>query len=287
MPVDIAGEEQTMELKGYSGCQLSIREWKGQQAVFKVSSSPDYDRRLKKQKEKQERLCLKGFGQCRVLGEGEEGGRYFFIMEYINGATLAEEMQCFPISGIKPFIDSYMENAKPFTRKNEKAGHLFRNKIKSLSKAIGKPTGESAKALELVAAYDWGYVIDSECHGDLTLQNILVQDGRMYLIDCLDSFCDSWMVDAAKLLQDAELLWSYRGQEPSNNLVVRLTAMRDLLVDSIRKMEEGEELVRTIYHILILNLLRIAPYTRDRETGSFLREKIAYVAREIEREGWR
>ena len=63
------------------------------------------------------------------------------------------------------------------------------------------------EALDLLERHDWSNMTVSPCHGDLTLENIIVKDERLYLIDFLDSFFDSWFMDAGTLLQDVQVMW--------------------------------------------------------------------------------
>lgn len=106
-------------------------------------------------------------------------------------------------------------------------------------------------------------------------------------IDFLDSFYDSWMIDAAKILQDADIMWSYRNVSRNNNLIVRLTIMRDLITEKIGKMFMGDKILETVYMILLLNLLRVYPYVKDSLTERFLSTKIPYIVKKVENQKWR
>ncbi len=46
------------------------------------------------------------------------------------------------------------------------------------------------------------------CHGDLTFSNMLFNGNNYYLIDFLDSFVESPLLDIVKLRQDSAYLWS-------------------------------------------------------------------------------
>ena len=118
----------------------------------------------------------------------------------------------------------------------------------------------------------------SECHGDMTLENMIIQDGEIYLIDFLDSFYNSWLIDVAKILQDADVLWSYRTYEKLNaNLKIKLIILKQLIIEQLLTFRDGKYLVGEVYHILLLNLMRIIPYTKDEETKNYIDNKIAYI----------
>lgn len=92
---------------------------------------------------------------------------------------------------------------------------IFTKKIQNL-KTIKEKSLLYSKCFELLETNEWRYMVLSECHGDMTLENMIIQDGEIYLIDFLDSFYNSWLIDVAKILQDADVLWSYRTYEKLN-----------------------------------------------------------------------
>jgi len=66
------------------------------------------------------------------------------------------------------------------------------------------------------------------------LENVLITpDKNIYLIDFLDSFFDSRMIDAAKILQDLETLRSYRHQKIDTTLSLRLSIAKQALIENI------------------------------------------------------
>ena len=120
----------------------------------------------------------------------------------------------------------------------------------------------------------------SKCHGDMTLENIIIKNDKIYFIDFLDSFYDSWFLDIGTLLQDVQVMWSYRFQKDvSMNTVLRLIVFRDLLIDEIKNV--NPEYVLEIYYALLQKLIRIYPYTKDELTYNFLNEKTKLVISDI------
>lgn len=276
-----------MELKGYSGCTLIVVTQAGRKCVKKISSRKSYNQRLVNQKEKQESLRIEGFLPCNVYSDGYDGEEYYFIMQYINGRTLADEIKCMKLSGVHKIAEVLQKIIKEYKEPNLEANQIFQNKIDELKKNIECRTAVLNDALKILEQFSWKYVVSSACHGDMTLENILVKDGKLYLIDCLDSFYDSWQIDMAKIFQDTELYWSYRDKKMDSNLLVRLTILQGLMQKYIMKMRNGEELLETVYHVLLLNLLRIYPYSKDLETKQFLDEKVISIMRKIKGRGWR
>lgn len=278
-----------MELKGHSGCRLIVVEDGKTKKVKKISKSIEYNERLKKQMKKQMKSCIKGFERCNVYESGFEGDLFFFTMEYINGNTVANHINNIRLEELVDYTNQFTEIITEFSNKNEYANIIFKNKIDTI--VFSKKQREKScvlKALKLLNNFSWDYVVPSECHGDLTLENIIIQKNKLILLDYLDSFYDSWIIDCAKLFQDMETMWSFREKESINsNTIIRLTVMRDILTEHILNRNKGEELMETIYHTLLLNLLRIYPYCTDMHTELFLDEQVRYVVQKIEKKGWR
>ena len=150
----------------------------------------------------------------------------------------------------------------------------MRGKLKDKNNAVIN------QSLDLLERHDWHKLTNSQCHGDMTLENIIVKDDRLYFIDFLDSFYDSWFLDIGTLLQDVQVMWSYRFEKDVNmNTVLRLIVFRDLLLDEIRKV--NPDYVLEIYYSLLQKLIRIYPYTKDELTYNYLNEKTALVLADI------
>lgn len=137
------------------------------------------------------------------------------------------------------------------------------------------------KSLNKLKEFNFQNVPLSACCGDLTLENIILSSSGIYVIDLLDSFYNSWMIDVAKLLQDIDLGWSYRHQERNYNLNLRIATAKQSLLDNLYAMENGKQNVITIYHILLLNVLRIYPYAKDQTTILFLNNALESVLNSI------
>lgn len=276
-----------MELRGYSGCDLEIITNSGIKQVRKTAADISYNTRLSEQKRKQETVKLGKLRNCKTYDCGFRDGLYFFTMEYINGNTLAEQVENIQLSDMKHVVDCLTSHFSDFEKIDADVNNKFIEKIKQVKEMISKreiierDCTEINESIQILENYKWDWVIHSQCHGDMTLENILVASDGLYLIDFLDSFYDTWMIDAAKLLQDCECFWSYRKKEISTNMKVRLLVFKDLCVERIVSMKNGKELMDTVYHILLLNLLRILPYTKTEEDYIFLKSNIASTNKKL------
>jgi len=270
-------------LSGHSGCGLNL--YKQDNSVFlrKDSGSPDYNRRLKKQFIKQNRFTLPGIKTPAILSHGLENGLFYFDMEFLNGVTLAEYMSHIKIKEINSLI-SLLFKALPVKDSTlmPHTDKIFKKKIAEIKTKLRPSDTEALQAVKLLEQFDFSGIPFSYCCGDLTLENIMLDnDKQIYLIDFLDSFYNSWMIDVAKLLQDLDLHWSYRHHEINFNLAMRLAVAKEALLENIAEYENGPANIRAIYHILLLNVLRIIPYTKDEETAVFLKKALLNVMNTI------
>lgn len=112
------------------------------------------------------------------------------------------------------------------------------------------------------------------CHGDLTLSNIIFQpkSNKVFLIDFLDVFIDSYLMDLIKLEQDLIYGWSNRF------LTARDQLSGDILCSYLLDVCKIDDRNRwhDVYVILsLLNTLRIVPYCKDRVTYNWIKSTIA------------
>ncbi|MFB5563116.1 hypothetical protein [Bacillus cereus] len=270
------------ELKGHSGCKLIVITQKdGSKIVKKQSKNESYNDRLKAQVKKQ--ISYNGvFNNCKILKEGYNNSLYEFDMEYISGVTVAKYMTDIRLVDIYKFVELFFLNICRENTYDVGAREIFTKKIQNLKKTIKEKSLLYSECFELLETNEWRYMVLSECHGDMTLENMIIQDGEIYLIDFLDSFYNSWLIDVAKILQDADVLWSYRTYEKLNaNLKIKLIILKQLIIEQLLTFRDGKYLVGEVYHILLLNLMRIIPYTKDEETKNYIDNKIAYIYKNI------
>ena len=103
--------------------------------------------------------------------------------------------------------------------------------------------------LNTILSCDW-FVDVGYCHGDLTFENTIVSDNGVYLIDFLDSFVNSPVIDHSKILQDAFCYWSFGdGYVPVKKLL------------NVCEMFDNKQ----NYAMLLIHLIRILPYANAKK----------------------
>lgn len=277
--------EVLKQLSGHSGCEVDLCKDGEEIFVRKSSGSEEYSHRLKKQFIKQKKFLLSTVQTPKILRYGtEKDGIFWFDMEFVNGITLAEYMHNIKVKEIVDLMKVLFSSLMIKDGKiNNKANELFGAKISSLKKKLWTENPLLKQAFAKLENFDFKQIPQTHCCGDLTLENIiLAPTGKIYLIDLLDSFYNSWMIDVAKLLQDIDLGWSYRHIRRDYNLNLRLGIAKQALMDDILQLENGKTLLKNIYYVLLLNVLRIYPYTHDEETMNFLNVSTEKVLNTLE-----
>ena len=274
------------EMGGHSGCKVQlIEDESGEVFVRKISSGKDYNERLYKQAEKQEKYNNDMIYVPEIIRKGKTNeGLFYFDMEYVQGITLAEFIRTVEVNKIRGLAETIIHNVIQFNGNDRiSAKDAFRIKIEELNERLTIfDTENLEKALGLLKNHDWSRFENSPCHGDLTLENIIIKGDRIFLIDFLDSFYDCWILDVGTLLQDVQTFWAYRNENILDiNTVIRLITFRDILLDEIRKTA-GSEYIAEAYYALLLKLVRVYPYADEIPTRKFLEERIVSVMEMLE-----
>lgn len=222
------------DLGGHSGCRILLCETEDNSVyVRKISSSHNYNKRLVIQAEKQKDFVNGSMMAPEVLDSGyTEEGLFYFDMEYVQGITLSEYMKTIEIGKVRGLVETIIRNIViPNAGGSNTEETVFLNKIETLENSLLPWNNEIINhALKMLKNHSWKTFVKTKCHGDLTLENIIVKDNKLYLIDFLDSFCDSWILDVSTLLQDVQTLWSYRMENGINiNTLLRLIVFLSLI----------------------------------------------------------
>lgn len=266
-------------LNGNSGCKVLLcqKEESQQKYVRKISACKEYNDRLRKQMLKQ--LNLNSFNPevktPVIIKDGYVGECFYFDMEYIQGKLLSECINDLDHITISPYIQMTVNYLLSIQSKDiifEDASQKIHNKLQTLSNVINK---KYTKYFKLIENTEWTHTPVSKCHGDFTLENLIISNGNLYLIDFLDSFLESPLVDVAKLLFDLRYFWSKRRLSTNSKSIIKNIHMENVITNSEVYIENKQK----INSLLILGILRILPYTRSQQTITYLEECLAHASR--------
>jgi len=252
-------------LVGHSGCDIKLVTENNILFVRKTSSSLKYNERLKNQCFKQGEFKSEFVFAPKIFDYGYKNDLFYFDMEFINGQSFNTIVRDSDLKSIKFYFDIILnlisENLKNSLIINFK--QEIENKLKSIDIKYNIP--------KIIVTKQASKLNSGYCHGDLTFENIIVKDNKVFLIDFLDSYIDSPIIDISKLKQDLILNWSNRFKKHNNlNLIKNqwLNNYLDSFSDKIGLSSEAIELQKKI------TLLRILPYTNNIYTQLKIIEKI-------------
>jgi tRNA A-37 threonylcarbamoyl transferase component Bud32 len=247
---------------GISGCNLEIVE---EGVIRKYSSSLNYNERLLFQVNKQKffsNLILKNIDVPKIYGY-YSNDLYFFDMEYIPGKNYDDYLMTCNFNDINFIIESFYQYFD-FLINNHR---IFNAKINILLKLETLETKSFyTKYIKFLKDYvnaEEVYIPKTFCHGDLTFSNIIFHPNRLYFIDFLDSYIDSFFCDLVKLKQDLYYYWNLKIQDKKS---LRLLQIYNFIWDSILKKYNNYINIKEFDIIDSINYLRIEPYlTNDKQ----------------------
>ena len=246
---------------GLSGCKLELI---GSNTLRKHSSSLSYNKRLELQVKKQELFSNQVFRNVetpKVLRKEDS----YFDMEYVTGRSFDEYFSVCSVNDIDFVFDSlcgYFDGLISHSQyyQPEVSKKRLLDKINSLETHTRHLT-DLYHIRQMVSSITMK-IPQTFCHGDLTFTNIIFNKNRLYYIDFLDCFIDSFLCDLIKLKQDLYYHWSLDVQGIKN---LRIRQIYSFLW---RKLEERySQYVETIeFDVLdVLNTLRLEPYLTNED----------------------
>jgi aminoglycoside phosphotransferase len=283
--------EPVRPLKGHSGAEILLCVRGRSSVVRKTAGSVTQNTRLQQQIAKQRLLAAHGLSFPRVISEGiDDRGLAYAEMEYVPARTVASI-----VANAAPF------DQEPVLKAIERALTLFRLQAgdalgadifqRKISDIVAKSTTRAADGLladkiagigRELSSRNWNAIPSSPCHGDMTLENILLQQKRAVFIDCDETFASSYWLDLSKLYQDVDGHWFLRKlylEPPTKtalaNAVGRLLRLAAPLRALALRLEPGFDAYRP--HLTALNLFRTIPYTNDRKQIEFVLDRMRMV----------
>lgn len=237
---------------GLSGCSLELIN---DRVLRKYSPTTDYNSRLLSQADKQVvfgNRIYKNIDAPKVYDIQQN----YFDMEYIAGKSFEEFFSIasvndveFVVSTLFDYFDTLISTARSFDATNK-----ILTKIDSL-----KEKSSHKKYIEFLRKYveDNRIIVPHTfCHGDLTFANIIFHKNRLFFIDFLDCYVDTFLSDLVKLKQDLHHLWAVRNQDVYSN---RIHQIYQYIWDKLEVRYES--FMNESFHILdVMNALRIEPY---------------------------
>lgn len=256
-------------LSGHSGCDVALfyDHAKKRKFVRKKSSSGDYNNRLLLQMTKQNAHNSRIIHRPAVYTHGyDKSGLLYYDMEFIMGRRLDDLHMSIDCSLVDKIFDNVIRCYEDMASNSQTVdcSTVIFEKISDLKKKSVFKEEKIAKYFDLVLAEDWNIPTGQLSHGDLTFENIIYADNKIYFIDFLDSFLETYLIDISKIIFDLRYFWSWRNLK-------RKPIVRNIFV--LRKIEKTNlylEYKSAINKLVLLHILRILPYAKSKENINYL-----------------
>lgn len=280
-----------LDIQGHSGCEIAIVHENNDLHIHKSTYDSAYVPRLINQANKQiaaSKIAYQNIRVPKVFEVVQNEKDATIKMEYIYSKNFVEyfenagfEQIKYLIGAIKYFIDLEIDASETKTvpsciltdkmadvaRKVQNNVHLKNDKVAVdlviQSQDIMNKVGDMVMPV-------------GRCHGDLTFSNILFNGNNYYLIDFLDSFIESPLLDIVKIRQDTAYMWStLMYNKPFDK--VRLSIISSKIDSAIDEyFKENYEWYRRYYMPLqLMNFLRILQYAHEDRVISYLKNVIS------------
>lgn len=274
-----------LEVKGHSGCQIDVVREDGKLFIYKSTFDKGYLDRLCLQGKKQQAAAEIGLQHIRVpqiFDIHRDDASVSIKMEYVYSKSFVGYFEYAGFEQISYFIEAlclFLEYEVTNSTMQMVSSDILREKFadvkkKTINNAALKGDEDVLDILErssvhFDAAKDMMLPV-GKCHGDLTFSNILFNGNNYYLIDFLDSFVESPLLDIVKIRQDSAYLWSqlmYSGDCDS----IRLKIVADKIDQEIIRFASQYEWFSHYKLFQLMNFLRILQYAKEPKVIDYLK----------------
>jgi len=248
---------------GLSGCRLELIN---DRVLRKYSPSIEYNSRLYSQIDKQvlfSQRIMKNVDAPKVY-DVQDG---YFDMEYIPGHSFVEFFSTASVNDVEFVIDTLFQYFDTLIS-NHRSMNIRSSVLEKIETLRDKTQYRHyLECIEvMVEKYDL-YVPKTFCHGDLTFSNIIFHKNRLFFIDFLDCYIDSFISDLVKLKQDLYYLWGIKTQKIQSN---RLEQIYKHIWSELH-VRYSEFIDSDVFDILdAMNSLRIEPYLTSSDQRTIL-----------------
>ena len=283
-----------IKMEGRSGCRLEVMKSQDDHIIIKKhSSSLAYNNRLVKQAEKQQHFFehlppVPRFSTARVIDIfPSDTSLACFTMPYLFAEKYSDYLEKITIGDLKILLHDilhYLLNNIHNANYQTIDKAIVVSKVDELKKAFASNgLNNNAYLWQVIDYLENNAPVQplpiGRCHGDLTFSNILFGDNKIYLLDFLDSFIESPIIDIVKLRQDTCFKWSVmlEKQMPAHtkNKIIQTFDYLDREIASFCDSELG--MADWYKYLQVFNLMRILPYLHKQEEVLFIETSLRQI----------
>lgn len=291
----LAKAQAVRSLSGLSGAYVYLltedgRHWFVRKAARNSEGNDRLRRQAAKQRAWQEASCSR-LRVPDITAEGVVDGRYYFDMEAVRGVDGATYLRTADYAAVGRLADDFCSHLRAAAARRPLCdttgtGDFFSTLFARVCEIQSVPAAAAIEPRDLNAVFrglnrlrNRVNLTPTLCHGDLTLENIVIDaDGTPWVLDLLDSPFEHFWQDVAKLHQDLDGGWYLRSRRPVARCATDFVGRR--LRNETERLTPGYAEVHDV--LLACTFLRILPYVRDDAALQFVHERIAHYARSIQ-----
>lgn len=283
-----------IKMEGRSGCRLDVEKEGEHVIIKKYSSSLQYNKRLFRQAKKQQAFYNNlpenhAFSTAKVLDiYFADNSLAWFSMPYLFSEKYSNYFEQASVLDLKKVLNHIIDYFS-FNLENSVPGKIddciITSKIEELKLKVAETIHTTDReyffyALDYLKANVPAMPLPiGTCHGDFTFSNILFGDSKIYLLDFLDSFIESPLIDIVKIRQDTCFKWSIMLEKemPSHkkNKLIQTFNYFDREIASFCNDALG--LSKWYNYLQIFNLLRIVPYLNNSDEIIFIEKSLRQI----------
>lgn len=277
-----------IEIQGHSGCQIEILNNGDKLLIQKSTFNKSYIPRLALQAQKQKKACEQSYQHIRIpqiYNIVQTDNSLSIKMEYVYSKNFIHYFEdagfdqiSYFIHALKIFIDDEIKKS-PITeisrdiittKYNDVYNKILQNNYIKKNKEIENILSKTSDIFNNLNSYI--KIPIGTCHGDLTFSNILFNGNNYYLIDFLDSFIESPLLDLVKVRQDSTYGWSQLMFKSSYDST-RMKIISKKIDYEINAYYSQYSWYKEFYNTFqLMNILRVLQYAKDERVITFLKE---------------
>lgn len=203
----------------------------------------------------------------------------YFTMSYVNANNFIEFFNTISLYDLDKFVNNIIQIIEEFINKstltNLNSKLINEKYLQTKNNILKIGVDLDFKNIDKIFEKEYSFTIPiGVCHGDFTFSNMLFDNDTIYLIDFLDSFLESPLLDIVKIRQDTKFNWS---SEMYDNYFdkVKLEIILSFIDKKIDTYFAKYSFYKEHYKIFeVLNLLRVLQYATDKKIIEKLKKDI-------------
>ena len=285
------------EIHGHSGCSITVCRENGSMSILKSTDDVSYADRLYRQACKQNSFYQQQNGKIytpKVLEISRNSSSCKIKMEFVYAQNFIEFFEYAGLDQLTTFVTtllSFLQCEIDRSPQQHIDIHVLRDKYNNIKRQLSSNPAitdnsdiiNNIKLLDSIFDRDHCIVLPvGVSHGDLTLSNILFTGRQIYLIDFLDSFIETPLMDIVKLRQDTYYGWSFLMYQRPYDRIRHQIILQYIDQQIVSKFQDLPFYYKNYSLFQLMNFLRVLQYAHEPRIITFLTNVICELIKSYE-----